>query len=351
MTSLGACFFMARQRFFDLGGLDESHGSWGQFGVEIALKSWLSGGRHVCNRRTWFAHFFRVGGIGFPYEIKGSEQDYARQYSRNLWTGNRWPGQVKPLRWLLDTFWPVPGWTEDQRDALPSTLPQQWPSAGIVYYSDCRGDADLLEACRAQLRQAAGELQIVSVTLQPVALGRNIVLNAERGYLTMFRQILAGLEALDTDYAFLAEHDVWYSPDHFAFRPPSDAAYYYNLHWWKVDRATGHAVTYTAKQTSQLCANRELLIQHYRERVRRVEAEGFSRAMGFEPGSHGRKERVDDVPSDVWRSAQPNYDIRHGHNLTPSRWTQAEFRSQKHCQDWRETMIDLEGIRDQQAVA
>jgi hypothetical protein len=34
----------------------------------------------------------------------------------------------------------------------------------------------------------------------------------------------------------------------------------------------------------------------------------FTRKMGFEPGSHGRKERIDDVPSDVWRSEFPNID-------------------------------------------
>lgn len=125
MTSLGACFFMERERFIALGGLDEATGSWGQFGAEISLKSWLSGGRHVVNKRTWFAHFFRVGGIGFPYHISGSDQDFARQYSRALWRENRWPGQVRTLRSLVDQFWPVPGWTEADRDALQVELPSE----------------------------------------------------------------------------------------------------------------------------------------------------------------------------------------------------------------------------------
>ena len=38
---------------------------------------------------------------------------------------------------------------------------------------------------------------------------------AQRGIVTMFRQILAGLEALDTEYAFCVEHDVLYHPSHF----------------------------------------------------------------------------------------------------------------------------------------
>lgn len=112
MTSLGACFFMRRDRFWQMNGLEEQIGSWGSFGIEVALKSWLSGGRHVVNTRTWFAHFFRVGGIGFPYAISGAAQEQARERSRQLWFENAWSGQVLPLSWLLEKFWPIEGWTE-----------------------------------------------------------------------------------------------------------------------------------------------------------------------------------------------------------------------------------------------
>jgi glycosyltransferase involved in cell wall biosynthesis len=116
MSSVGACFVMRRERFFELGGLDESHGSWGQFGVEIACKSWLSGGRHVVNKRTWFAHLFRTqgGDFGFPYEMRGADQERARQHSRDLWMHNKWPGQKYPLSWLIEKFGPIQGWHEKQ---------------------------------------------------------------------------------------------------------------------------------------------------------------------------------------------------------------------------------------------
>jgi len=112
LSSVGACFFMRRDRFFQIGGLDEGHGSWGNFGTEIACKSWLSGGRQIVNRRTWFAHLFRTQGHGFsfPYQITNAEQDYARRYSQNLWYGNHWEGQTRPLAWLVDYFKPIRGW-------------------------------------------------------------------------------------------------------------------------------------------------------------------------------------------------------------------------------------------------
>lgn len=339
MSCLGACWFLERVRYWQIDGLDEGHGSWGQMGTELACKSWLSGGRMVTNRLTWFAHLFRTqgGDFGFPYPITGAEQDRARQYSRTLWAGGHWPKAKYPLRWLVEKFNP-PGWTPEQVSALPSRRPSP-ATKGIVYYSDNRPDRAILDASRRSI--AASGLPIAAVTIgQGCAdwdeAAVHLHLPWERGYLTMFRQILAGLEALDTEIAFLCEHDVLYHPSHFEFTPPSDAAYFYNLHVWKVDAASGRAVTYQTKQTSGLCANRQLLVRHYRERIRRVEAEGFSRRMGFEPGSHSRKERVDDVPSDVWRSACPNLDIRHDRNLTESRWSPSQFRDPRNCQGWQE---------------
>lgn len=112
MSSVGACFFMERDRFLELEGLDEKHGFWGQFGTEISCKSWLSGGRQVVNKKTWFAHYFRVGKLKFPYTITGEAQEKARQYSRWLWFGNNWKRAKLPLKWLVDKFSPVKGWED-----------------------------------------------------------------------------------------------------------------------------------------------------------------------------------------------------------------------------------------------
>lgn len=212
---------------------------------------------------------------------------------------------------------------------------------GIVYYSDGHAPAEILAASRRTI-DASG-MPIVAVTLLRPGIpmyawpaATHIVRAEPRGHLTMFRQILAGLEALTTDVAFLAEHDVLYHASHWQFDPPRPDCYFYNLNWWKVRADDGHAIHYRAKQTAFLCANRELLIQHYRKRIALCESGGFSRKMGFEPGSHKRPERVDDVPSSVWYSAFPNIDIRHGQNLTESRWDPTQFRDPASCEEWAE---------------
>lgn len=111
MSCVGACWMLHRGRYFDICGMDEGHGSWGQMGTELACKSHLSGGRQVVNKRAWFAHMFRTQpGFGFPYENPGITK--ARAYSQDMWFNNRWPKQKYPLSWMLEKYWPIPGWTD-----------------------------------------------------------------------------------------------------------------------------------------------------------------------------------------------------------------------------------------------
>uniref|UniRef100_A0A6M3L3M7 Putative glycosyltransferase n=1 Tax=viral metagenome TaxID=1070528 RepID=A0A6M3L3M7_9ZZZZ len=123
MSCIGCCFMMERDRFLSLGGMDEGHGSWGQYGAELACKSWLSGGKMVSTTDTWSAHLFRTGNFSrkgestFPYPLSGVDQEKARTYSRDFWRNGRWDKQVRPLSWLVEKFWPVPGWDESDLQA------------------------------------------------------------------------------------------------------------------------------------------------------------------------------------------------------------------------------------------
>jgi hypothetical protein len=328
LSCIGACWMMHRERYWDIDGMDETHGSWGQMGTELACKSWLSGGRMVINKKTWFSHMFRTqgGDFGFPYPMSGRDVDKAREHSRFLWQENRWPKAKYPLQWLINKFAPVPDWETKGDKVL---------TKGIVYYTDNRLDPKIMVAVQEQLKKIG--LPITSVSLKPLDFGENIVLPLERGHLTMFKQILAGLEASKADIVYFCEHDVLYHPSHFEFTPPRKDVYYYNENTWKVDKETGRALFYYCKQTSGLCTYRDLAIQHYKERIKRVEAEGrFPRRMGFEPGTHSPPNGVDHYKAEAYWSEVPNVDIRHEGNLTANRWSQDQFRSQRSCRGWTE---------------
>ena len=118
MSCLGACWFLHRKRYWELGGMDEEHGSWGQMGTEVAIKSFTSGGRLVVNKKTWFSHMFRTqgGDFRFPYHQSGNQVSHAKKYSQDLWKNNKWPNQVYPLSWLLEKFWPIPSWEQKDLD-------------------------------------------------------------------------------------------------------------------------------------------------------------------------------------------------------------------------------------------
>lgn len=109
MSIIGACFMCTRGKYIELDMADEKHGSWGQQGTEVACKTWLSGGKLICNKKTWFAHLFRTqgGDFGFPY--KNDSAPRARKYSKDLWLNNKWDKAKYPLSWLIDKFKP-PDW-------------------------------------------------------------------------------------------------------------------------------------------------------------------------------------------------------------------------------------------------
>jgi len=120
MSLQGSCFMLTREKYWELNICDESFGSWGSQGIEVACKTWLSGGKVVVNHDTWYAHMFRTqgGDFGFPYPQSGTKVQQAKQTVRELFYDNRWEGQVRPLSWLIEKFWPVPGWDEDARQKL-----------------------------------------------------------------------------------------------------------------------------------------------------------------------------------------------------------------------------------------
>lgn len=342
MSLQGSCFMLSREKYWELDICDESFGSWGSQGIEVAVKTWLSGGKVIVDHNTYYAHMFRTqgGDFSFPYPLSGKQVEHAKSYARELFFSNKWPKQKYPLSWLVRKFWPVEGWTQEDLDTLEGKVSNMDVSKGIVYYTDSRGDEEILESVRKQLlKQERKNTAIVSVSLKELDFGQNYVLDLERGYLTMFKQILKGLEELDTDVVYFCEHDVLYHPSHFNFIPPRKDTFYYNENVYKVNSDTGQALFYYCKQTSGLVAYRTLLLEHYRKRVERVEKEGkYDRAIGFEPGTHSFPRGIDTVPAEKFMSEFPNVDIRHHCNLTPSRWSKDQFRNQKYTEGW--TMTD-----------
>lgn len=327
MSLQGSCFMITRNKWWELNICDENHGSWGQQGTEVALKTWLSGGRVICNKKTWYAHMFRTQGkdFGFPYPNPGHAIEKARNYSKELFLQSKWDKAKYDIDWLVKKFAPVPGWEDLKK--------------GVVYYTCNTHIPKIDEKCREQLLKS--NMPIVSVSLnKELKFGdKQILIEGKKSPLMMHKQILAGLEASDADVVFLCESDVLYHPCHFDFVPKRDDVFYYNENTYKVDYETGRKVFYYTKQVSGLCAYRSLLIEFFKKRIEIIERDGFNRH--YEPGQKSTNAGVFPVSrggaygSERWMSKIPNVDIRHSNNISKTKWSPEEFRNPGSCQGWR----------------
>lgn len=370
MSLQGSCFMLTRERYWELDISEESWGSWGSQGIEVACKTWLSGGRVLCNHDTWYAHLFRTqgGDFGWPFPMHQSDIDTTKAKAREYFFEGKWDKQTKPLGWLLEKFWPVPDWTpeevrgvggnkvEPSKENTRGHIKAKKPSKGVIYYTDGRLESSNFgQIVRDQILKGIKEKHIISATLAPLNFGKNIVLDKYKpGILTMFRQILAALESSTADVIFFCEHDVLYHPKHFDFLPLRSDVFYYNTNVWKVRAEDGFAWRVDdMKQVSGLVANRELLVGHYRRRIAKIlrnqadfiergesyKNDGYSRHMGFEPGTHRYPRGVDEYEVASYESLYPNLDIRHDKNLTPSKWKPEDFRDPKYAEGWRECAL------------
>ena len=207
----------------------------------------------------------------------------------------------------------------------------------IVYYTNNQLDTRVMIGCQKQILKGIKEDYIVSVSLKPLNFGKNLVLDLQSGYLSMFKQILAGLEFSNAEIIFFCEHDVLYHPSHFDFTPEENDIYYYNVNVYKWKYPNDSFLKLDdIKQVSGLCAYRKLLINHYKRKIVQIlknQEEGFNYNIGFEPGCYVPPRKRNDFKTKIWNSACPNIDILHSNNLTSSQWIKGEFNSLKILKD------------------
>jgi len=115
MSLQGSFFMMTREKYWELNICDENFGSWGSQGLEVAIKTWLSGGKVMVNHNTWYGHMFRTqgGDFGFPYPQSGKKQKENRKLAKDYFFNNKFSKAVHPLSWLIRKFMPVSNWTEE----------------------------------------------------------------------------------------------------------------------------------------------------------------------------------------------------------------------------------------------
>ena len=229
---------------------------------------------------------------------------------------------------------------------------------GVIFYTDNRIGEPIRSIVQKHILESG--LPITSTSLKPIDFGDNTVVEGERSYPTMVKQIISCLERSTTEYVFFCEHDVLYPESHFDFTPPKDDIFYYNSHVWRWRLWDDTAVTYDRMlPLSVMCVNREFALNHYRMRGKKIEEMGWSktrsreprwvRRMGYEPGTKKkRRGGLTDDNFETWRSEHPVIDVRHKGTFSSPKVKLEDFKHKPKW--WKEIPIeeikswDLKGI-------
>ena len=136
MSSQGSSWFTTKkhwQRILEPMDI-EHYGTFRQEFQELGNKTWLSGGRVVINKKTWYAHLHKGRKHGYGYGFSNArwaqwarESELGRLYCIDFWMNDKpFKNKVHSLEWLIDKFWPVPTWPEDWKSIVKPDWPKNW---------------------------------------------------------------------------------------------------------------------------------------------------------------------------------------------------------------------------------
>lgn len=117
-TFQGSFWFMTRKKFFDIGMLDEKYSDLMENEPqELGFKVWLSGGRCVVNKNTWYAHMHKSeresDQHGRSWKLSWQRMRDGGRFQTWYWMNNKWPLATRKMEWFVEHFWPIPSWPEN----------------------------------------------------------------------------------------------------------------------------------------------------------------------------------------------------------------------------------------------
>ena len=125
MTMQGSCYYTRRSywnKLFPNGMNGGSYGPFTQEAQEISMAAWLSGGRVVVNKKTFYAHFHKGStgkGYGFSteqYKKHAEWNEKGRLYCMEHWLNTQ--NYLHDFEWLIKKFWPLKGWKDTWKEDI-----------------------------------------------------------------------------------------------------------------------------------------------------------------------------------------------------------------------------------------
>lgn len=123
MTFQGSNWIANREYFMKrVGFLDDRNRTYGSFAgdqLEVGLKYWLTDGEVKVNKKTWYAHLWKMTRHYASGEYRKKQKYFfGWRWCTKHWFNNQEPGMDKPFSWVVEKFWPVPTWPEDWQKSI-----------------------------------------------------------------------------------------------------------------------------------------------------------------------------------------------------------------------------------------
>ena len=126
-TSQGSCYFLKRSYWDKLlpnGMDDENYGYFTAEAQELTMPAWLSGGRVVVNKKTFYAHLHKGAkygkGYGFSnvqYAKHAEQMEKGRLYCINYWLYTK--DYQYDFKWFVNEKFPdMPRWPENWEEQI-----------------------------------------------------------------------------------------------------------------------------------------------------------------------------------------------------------------------------------------
>lgn len=103
----------------------------------------------------------------------------------------------------------------------------------IIFLTVNRVPQKWAEFHKEKLLEAAGNAPMITISREPMNWGKNLLQTEPHSASNIYFQLLRGAKAAVTDYIGVAEDDVLYPREHFAFRPSLDT-FAYNMNRFNV---------------------------------------------------------------------------------------------------------------------
>lgn len=208
------------------------------------------------------------------------------------------------------------------------------PDTTIIYLTDNNLEPTLARRVREVILAGCGDTPIVSVSQRPLAFGHNICVGEiGRSWLSIHKQLQAGLECAVTPFVTICEHDVFYVPEHLTWTPPTITEFWNNVNCWLVWWGDTHPELHglysywpNREAMSQTIACRELFLKYTKEQVRlltdEIDDPMLRKARKYAQQDrnvylkHYLAQHLTPVATQRFRTDLPNLDVRHTHNFT-----------------------------------